>query len=228
MGCLPEGCLKCDSLLWLWSINQETSSHLWQRERETLNFLSPIVSFSVLLTHCSNLRTVWMDNRWWEERWKLPCSLKAVLYWIYLFLFLSPPVKSSQSSQRMCFEREQRICLAKVTHIISLRPPPPNHLPWGYLLLPTSATLESCLHSRWLFHLLTATEQLVRVKYSFNLCLPGSYSVELIHMSFRCPHLYNRVVENRPSALRLLLLLALRSLALYFWTKSHFCFGELA
>lgn len=151
-----------------------------------------------------------MDNRWWEERWKLPCSLKAVLYWIYLFLFLSPPVKSSQSSQRMCFEREQRICLAKVTHIISLRPPP-NHLPWGYLLLPTSATLESCLHSRWLFHLLTATEQLVRVKYSFNLCLPGSYSVELIHMSFRCPHLYNRVVENRPSALRLLLLLACAS-----------------
>lgn len=127
MGCLPEGCLKCDSLLWLWSVNHAVTKkplHISGKERETLNFLSPIVNFSVLLTHYSNLRTVWMDNRWWEERWKLPCSLKAVLYWIYLFLFLSPPVKSSQSSQRMCFEREQRICLAKVTHIISLRPPP--------------------------------------------------------------------------------------------------------
>lgn len=103
----------------------------------------------------------------------------------------------------MCFERESRICLAKVTHIISPPPQhPPNHLPWGYLLLPTSAALESCLHSRCLFHLCTATEPLVRVKYGFNLCLPGSYTVEVIYTSFRCPHLYNRLVENHPSTLR--------------------------
>lgn len=69
------------------------------------------------------------------------------------------------------------------------------------------------------------------MKYSFNLCLPGSYSVKVIYTSFRCPHLSNQVAQNHPSALDSLVLVAAFQLnsfsVLVFYNKIPFCFGEL-